>query len=295
VDTAYMREVIGLAKHLNFKSAAAELYISQPTLTRHLNAVEEELGVTLFDRGKHGVEITRCGSIAVKAFEKILATYAELEEEVGQVAETAGDLRFGMIYYGAAAYYGYPLLEAFSKQHPEIRVSTITAQSVQLYRYLHQGVIDVGLTVTAASYGSEIERATVATIPLYAFVENEHPLAQRESVSLEELAAQTVILNMIPSKEQHFILELFGRHGLRPANTVYMDHIDMLLPTLAHTGGVFIGSMLLTAIPQQHHAFVPIEASDFTIDVALVYLKENENRAIQQLIDCVGDIRKPVM
>ena len=76
---------------------------------------------------------------------------------------------------------------------------------------------------------------------------------------------------------------------------VYLDHIDTLLPTLARTGGIFIGSMLLTAIPQQHHAFVPISSDDFTIDVALVYLKDNANPNIGRLAECIPDIRKPIM
>ena len=54
-------------------------------------------------------------------------------------------------------------------------------------------------------------------------------------------------------------------------------------------------SMLLTAIPQQHHEFVEINADDFTIDVALVHLQENENPSIAQLVECIPDIRKPTM
>ena len=45
MDLSHMREVLTLAEHLNFTTAAAKLYVSQPTLTRHVNAVEEELGV----------------------------------------------------------------------------------------------------------------------------------------------------------------------------------------------------------------------------------------------------------
>ena len=78
-------------------------------------------------------------------------------------------------------------------------------------------------------------------------------------------------------------------------DVTYLDHIDTLLPTLARTGGVFIGSMLLTAIPQQHHEFVQIEADDFTIDVALVYQKGNANPNVARLASCIPDIRKPPM
>lgn len=296
MDVSHMREVLVLAEHLNFTTAAAALYISQPTLTRHVNAVEEALGVKLFKRTNHVVELTRAGTVAVKAFENIVGSYDSLLSDVADMGdEGESDLRLGMVYYGTTAYFGYPLLEAFSKRHPSVRVSTITAQSPQVYKHLHHGTIDAALTITSNDYGDDVERAKVATIPLYAFMQTDHPLAKRASVSVEELAQQKLVLNSIPVNRQHHILKLFARHGLAPADIEYLSHIDELLPTLARTGGVFIGSMLLTAIPQQHHEFVQIEADDFTIDVALVHLKGNANPNIARLAACIPDIRQPVL
>ncbi|MBQ9041359.1 MAG: LysR family transcriptional regulator [Eggerthellaceae bacterium] len=296
MDVSHMREVLVLAEHLNFTTAAAALYISQPTLTRHVNAVEESLGVQLFRRTNHVVELTRAGAVAVKAFEKIVGSYDTLLADVADMGgEEESDLRLGMVYYGTTAYYGYPLLEAFSKRHPSVRVSTITAQSAQVYKHLHNGTIDAALTITSNDYGDDVERVKVATIPLYAFMQSDHPLAKRSSIGVDELAQQKLVLNAIPVNRQHHIMKLFERRGLAPADIVFLNHIDELLPTLARTGGIFIGSMLLTAIPQQHHEFVQIEADDFTIDVALVYQRENTNPNIARLAACIPDIRQPVM
>lgn len=291
-----MREVLALAEHLNFTTAAAELYVSQPTLTRHVSAVEEALGVQLFRRTNHVVELTRAGAVAVKAFGKIVAGYDTLLADVAAVgADEESDLRLGMVYYGTTAYYGYPLLEAFAKRCPNVRVSTISAQTTQVYKHLHHGAIDAALTITSADYGNDVERTIVDTIPLYAFMQTDHPLAQRASVGVEELAAQKLVLNSIPVDRPHHILQLFERHGLTPRDIVYLNHIDELLPTLARTGGIFVGSMLLTAIPQQHHEFVQIDADDFTIDVALVHLKDNQNPNVARLAACIPAIRKPAM
>ena len=165
MDVSHMREVLTLAEHLNFTTAAAELYVSQPTLTRHIGAIEDELGVKLFKRTNHVVELTRAGVVAVKAFEKITASYDALLNDVALVNEAdAGDLMLGMVYYGTTAYYGYPLLEVFSKHHPDVRVSTITAQTTQIYKHLHKGTIDVGLTITSSDYGDGVERVVHAGV-----------------------------------------------------------------------------------------------------------------------------------
>ena len=296
MNVSHMREVLVLAEQLNFTTAAAALYVSQPTLTRHVNSIEEELGAQLFKRTNHVVELTRSGTVAVKAFEKILESYDTLLADVAALdAEEESDLRLGMVYYGTTAYYGYPLLEEFAKRHPNVRVSTITAQTAPIYKHLHNGAIDAALTITSNDYGNDIERINVATIPLYAFMQTDHPLAKHTSISAEELSQQRLVLNSIPVGKQHHILGLFDLHGLAPKDIVYLNHIDELLPALARTGGIFIGSMLLTAIPQQHHAFVKIDADDFTIDVALVYQKDNPNPNIARLAACIPDIRKPAM
>lgn len=107
--------------------------------------------------------------------------------------------------------------------------------------------------------------------------------------------SQPTLTRHVNAVEEELGTQLFERHGVAPAYVTYLDHIDTLLPVLARTGGIFIGSMLLTAIPQQHHVFVRIDADDFTIDVALVYLKENANPNIARLIDCIPDVRKLVM
>jgi LysR family cyn operon transcriptional activator len=296
MDVSHMREVLVLAEHLNFTTAAAALYISQPTLTRHVNAVEDALGIKLFRRTNHVVELTRAGDVAVKAFERIVGNYDTMLGDVAAVAEDeVSDLRLGMVYYGTTAYYGYPLLEEFARRYPNVRVSTISGQTTQVYKHLHHGVIDAALTITSASYGNDIERAVVDTIPLYAFMQTDHPLSSLTSISIEQLSQQRLVLNSIPVGQTHHILQLFERHGLHPADVVYLDHIDTLLPTLARTNGIFIGSLLLTAIPQQHHEFVPIDSNDFVIDIALVYQKDSTNPNIARLVKCIPGIRKPAM
>ena len=146
MDVSHMREVLVLAEHLNFTTAAAALYLSQPTLTRHVGAVEDALGAQLFRRTNHVVELTRAGAVAVKAFEKIVGSYDTLLADVAAVSEgEESDLRLGMVYYGTTAYYGYPLLEAFAKRFPNVRVSTISAQTTQVYKHLHHGAIDAAL------------------------------------------------------------------------------------------------------------------------------------------------------
>ena len=65
-----------VVKHLNISRAAQELYISQPALSKQLGQLEAELGVTLFDRGKHSLKLTRAGEVLLAETNELLGKYA---------------------------------------------------------------------------------------------------------------------------------------------------------------------------------------------------------------------------
>lgn len=296
MDIAYMREFLTLVKCANFTRAAEELYISQPTLTRHVNSLEHELGAALLVRKGHAFELTQAGNIAVNAFENMLDEYGSFVEDIEQVAQSAAsDLTVGMLYYGVSAYYGYPLLQEFALRHPHVHVSTICSQSGQIYRNIRRGLVDVALTITEMDVDDELERALVDRIPLYAFMQTDHPLAMREKLSLEELAEQTIVINRYSRGARNNVEALFAKHGIELNHIEYAEHIDDVLMRMERTGGLFIGSMLMTAIPQQHHAFVPIDADDFGLDIALVWRAENDSEMISNLVETSKHIRKPTM
>lgn len=265
-----------------------------------MSALEEEIGCPLLVRGRRTVTLTPAGKLAERAFEKMLGEYRDLLSDIDRVTAFDGaDLTVGMLYYGTSAYYGYPLIQEFTRRNPHVHVSTVPSQSGQIYKQLRRGLIDVAVTITDSAVEDEFRRHVIHSIPLYAFVATDNPLARRRSVTPEELAEMPVIINRYSTSMRNNVETLFLRHGLELKHEICINHIDDLLLTIARTGGVFVGSMLLTAIPQQHHAFVPIEADDFKIDVAIVYLKEGDdekkNAAIRKFVEASEHIRKPHM
>jgi DNA-binding transcriptional LysR family regulator len=296
MDTMHMREFLTLVKQGSFTKAAETLYISQPTLTRHMNALEHELGCLLIERDSRSFELTAYGKLVVDAFRRILSEYQNLVYDIEQASDHAGsDLIIGMLYYGVSAYYGYPLLQEFSLRNPHVHISTLASQSGQVYRNVKRGVIDVALTITDETVNDELERWPIARIPLYAFMQTDHPLASRDCLSLEELAEQPIVVNRYSKDMATNVEKLFSAHGIQLTHIVACNHIDELLMTIAASEGIFIGSMLLTAIPQQHHVFIPIEAEDFQIEIALVWRGGNPNPAISKLVEASRHIRLPQM
>src|SRR5919108_3306456 len=91
----YLRAV---ARELHFTRAAATLHIAQPALSQHVRKLEQQLGVTLFERDRHRVELTPAGAALLDHAERILADVAAVDQEL---RDWAGGIR-GRIRLGTA-------------------------------------------------------------------------------------------------------------------------------------------------------------------------------------------------
>ncbi|MGI6217710.1 MAG: LysR family transcriptional regulator, partial [Coriobacteriales bacterium] len=145
MDIQMMREFVRLAETLNFTKTAKEFYISQSTLSRHLLAMESELGATLLLRSTHEVELTEAGKAAYRYLKGISESYDEMGREVTAVtAGATGSFALGFLYYGGMSYMRDGL-EKFASTYPNVRIRFLSQQPYQIFESLESGEEDVGL------------------------------------------------------------------------------------------------------------------------------------------------------
>jgi len=134
-----------VAKHLNFSRAAEELLLTQPAVTQQIKALEDELGVSLFDRGGGHIQLTPGG--------KALVPFAEqmnlLADEAVQAVAAAYGEQGGELAIGASqtiSQYLLPsLIAAFRKSHPRVRVTALTGNTDGMLEALVAGKIQLAL------------------------------------------------------------------------------------------------------------------------------------------------------
>ncbi len=134
-----------VARHLNFSRAAEELLLTQPAVTQQIKALEDELGVSLFDRGGGHIRLTPGGKALVPFANKMMALS---EEAVRAVAAAYGE-QSGGLSVGASqtiAQYLLPaLIAAFLKKHPKVRVTTVSGNTDGMLEALLAGTIQLAL------------------------------------------------------------------------------------------------------------------------------------------------------
>jgi LysR family transcriptional regulator, transcriptional activator of the cysJI operon len=134
-----------VAEHLNFHKAAEHLFLTQPAVTLQIKALEQQLGVRLFDRAAGRVSLTRQGSSLLGYASKMAALAAEAEQELGcKDGKVSGQLSLGVST--TIAQYVLPrLLGAFLADYPAVEFSLRSGNTSGIVQLLLVGKVAIGL------------------------------------------------------------------------------------------------------------------------------------------------------
>ena len=213
------REFLELTRCLNFTQAAQNLHLTQPALSKHIAALEREFGTELFHRDRRSVELTEEGRALtpyaisiVEAYEQAVATLAQIRErQPVRVDGVLFDGTVGSIVSLAALLISRDGLAPLSTMHHE------ETSPVEL---LINGEIDMALSSIDDAEASELGlvRHPLIEVPFVAILDRNHPLAERSSLRMEELSAETFIhfVDKYAQAAWNNIADYCRRHGFEP-------------------------------------------------------------------------------
>ena len=188
-----LRYIVAGARERHFGRAAKACFVSQPTLSVAIKKLEEELGVTLFERASHEVTPTAVGAQVVEQAQRVI-------EQAGAIKDIAkagkdplsGPLRIGMIYT-IAPYLLPGVVRLLHKRAPNMPLHLQENYTHRLRELLKQGEIDAAvLALPFEEAGFAIQ--TVYDEPFVAAVPRAHEWAGRKSVKSAELKTQSMVL-----------------------------------------------------------------------------------------------------
>ena len=188
-----LKYIVAVARERHFGRAAEACFVSQPTLSVAIRKLEEELGVTIFERGGSEVGVTSIGQILVSQAQKVLEESANLKELARHGNDPlAGPLRVGVIH--TIGPYLLPKLVprqiACTPQMPLILQENFTVKLIELLR---QGEIDCAIMALPLPDAGLVTRALYDE-PFVVVIPASHPWADRKSISAEDLKLQNMLL-----------------------------------------------------------------------------------------------------
>lgn len=269
MDIKQLRYFVAVAEEQNFTRAAKRLFIAQPPLSRQIQQLEDELGVTLFERGTRPLKMTEAGRFLYTHATRLLVKTNELKAMTQRVGKIERSLSIGFV---ATTLYGLlpRVIRQFREQYPMVKVSLHEMTSSQQLAALKSGEIDVGFGRLRIEDPS-IRRIVLREESLMVAVPTSHPYSKRKSsLKLKDLVDRRLLVFPKAPRPSFAdqILAFFHDRGLTPSKVSEVRDLQIAIGLVAAGEGMSI-------VPSSMRAFVRHDVS---------YLELNEPQAVSPVI-----------
>ncbi len=262
MQTEHIREFIILASTMSFSQTAKNLYITQSALSRHIAAMEDELGAKLFVRDSHHVRLTNVGKSFLRDSKMTINAYDNSIDHVKQLKqESKHVLRIGYIY-DAGREHLPRITKALARTAKDVSPQYRALEYGELMNALIERKVDIAITMDVNGYiGAITNRVPLREDHYFAAVPKKHGLAKAESISLKRLAREPIVFP--DQKAMGFMYDFFScairanEFGITPAS--YYQDIPSLIYQIESGEGVSLVFGHHKAKYESTIAFVPIE------------------------------------
>lgn len=188
-----LQYVVAVADTLGFHKAAARCHVSQPTLSAQVQHLEAVLGVTLFERDRRRVLVTRAGVDLVARARLVLVEVDDLLAAAGRLQEPfAGTLRLGIIPT-IAPYLLPEVMPRIGAKYPKLSLVFREEKTADVVREIADGTLDAGIVALESDLG-EFARAPILADPFVVALPKGHALARKKRLSVADLNDLEVLL-----------------------------------------------------------------------------------------------------
>ena len=272
-----------VARHRSYSKAASELYLSQPTVSVHLQKLEQELGMELFEQLGRNIYLTDAGRMLFSYTQRIFS----LAEEAERALEELQGLHKGRIRLGASTtpgiYYLPNLLGQFKEDYPGIELILDVANSLEIEKKVLANHLDIGV-VGRPSHEADLISESFRTDRLVMILSPQNPLLQQEQITLEDVARQRFILREPGSSTRQVTEDAFAKEGIHLRVAMEYGSTDGIKHAVAANLGISIVSELAVRLCEQTGLVVVRDIPDLEItrEFALVYHKDKHLAPLTQ-------------
>jgi LysR family hydrogen peroxide-inducible transcriptional activator len=253
-----LKYIVAVARERHFGRAAEACHVSQPTLSVAIKKLEEELEVKLFERSANEISLTALGGEIVRQAQSVLEQAAGIKEIAKRGKDPlAGPLRLGVIYT-IGPYLLPDLVRQVIAQAPQMPLMLQENFTVKLLEMLRTGEIDCAIMAEPFP-DAGLATASLYDEPFMAAVPSHHPLAQRNSVTAQELKAETMLLLGTGHCFRDHVLEVcpeFARFASN-AEGIRRSFEGSSLETIKHMVAAGMGVTLVPRLSVPSEALIP--------------------------------------
>ena len=184
---------LAVAREENFTKAARQLHLTQPTLSRQIADLEQELGVKLFIRRNHNIILTEDGMILKRRAQEILSLADKTKRDFMQKEDAlSGTISIGSGEFRSTEYLA-KIIAAFRKKYPNVTYEIYSGNAHNIRDYIERGFLDIGLM----SEPVDMRKYNFVNMPVKeqwgVFVPSDSGLSKKERITPKDLAGMSIV------------------------------------------------------------------------------------------------------
>ena len=272
----------------SFTKAAAQLHVSQPTLTTQVKAMEADYGIELFRRRSTGLELTDTGRDLLRITNRMFAQ----EHEAELLLKESKQLLTGHLRVGAVGpFHVTEMLVAFNERYPGIEVSVAVGNSRDTVNSLTEFRTDIAV-LAYVDNDPKLLAWQYSKDKIAAFVHRDHPLAKRRSIKIGELEEKLMVLRERGSNTRRALEEALQKHQIKPKVMMEIGSREAVREAVAR--GIGIGTVSVAEfIPDPRIRMIPFSDVDIFNYAHVVCLEERKGeRLISAFLGVVRELMK---
>ncbi|WP_036789758.1 LysR family transcriptional regulator [Pleomorphomonas koreensis] len=288
-------QTLAVAEFLNFRHAAKVLGVAQSSVSARVKALEEDLGILLFERHARGVRLTEAGRHFV---ERIAAGVDQLDHAVKTAGMAAagesGRIRIGIhaLIYGS---FLADLIAQYREAHPGIEVEITESTAREAVMQLRADRLDVAF-VAGTPELPDCHSRCIWTEPLVVVLPERHPLAGQSVVTWAELAGETFLVRhggTGPQVHNHIVLRHAGRW---PTPSILRFDVERgtLLSMVGQGFGITIVGEATARLPTTGIVFLPFADEPEPVAFSAVWSPFNRSATLRNLLTLANDMGRLV-
>jgi DNA-binding transcriptional LysR family regulator len=283
MELRHMRYFVAVAEHLHFGRAAEALATSQPSLSRQILQLEDELGVMLFERTNRRVALTDAGRLFLADARRTLQAADVSVRHARESADgTRGELRIGFI--GGAMLMLLPaILREFRQRYPNVVVLPHAMRYPEHVPALHAGSIDIAWTIAVSD--PDIVSQTVTTDGLLAAVPSDHRLAEQTVIDIADFRGESLIVLSRASAPRLYdeTMDLCSANGFRPVDIFEVSEEVTVLGLVAAGFGIALAPYPWSVMHMHGIAFRNITV-DYYMNQALSWHRDRDTPIVKSFV-----------
>lgn len=294
----FVKEFVFLARELNYSKTADLLFVSQSALSRHIDLLEEELGVKLLSRTTRTVKLTDAGEKVLEAFSEIWDCYEKLQSDLRRMTEDPDSTIVLSTSETLFASFFSDYYSRLNAKYPNLKIRFDNRQPGEAYLALAEGTIDLAIAYAFLSSGT-YAKPNIGMVLLKdctdaccIILNPKCSLCRKKEIKSSDLANLTLVLmEDEPSSPLKFnapyndyIVDVLRRNGVRVQHVKKVQSPLLLLGALDTNMFAIFPRSVSAMLNTYGMKVVELDKEQFPLPVALYY-KKGENQVIDLVVN----------